>query len=90
MQALQELWRAAGLEAIETRVIRIPVAFADFDDYWDSMSGPVGPIGKTIAELSPQARSELRARLKEAASVTADGRIVYEACANAIKGRKPS
>ena len=90
MQALEALWRAAGLTAIETRVIRIPVVFADFEDYWGSMSGPVGPIGKTIAELSPQAREQLRERLKETASVTADGRIVYEACANAIKGRKPS
>jgi hypothetical protein len=29
-------WEMAWFEAIETRVIRIPVRYADFDDFWDS------------------------------------------------------
>lgn len=38
-------WEQAGLAAVETRVIRIRVSFADFDDFWDSMNSPVGPAG---------------------------------------------
>ena len=87
LQALQELWRSAGLNEIETRVIRIPVAFADFDEFWDSISVPVGPAGKAIAEMSPDTLERLRAGLRKQVSIMSDGRVFYEACANAIKGR---
>src|SRR5450759_1097885 len=33
--------KKAGLEAIDTRVIRISVAFADFEDFWNSNTVPV-------------------------------------------------
>ena len=36
LEAMHGFWEMAGLEAIETRVIRIPVRYADFDDFWDS------------------------------------------------------
>jgi SAM-dependent methyltransferase len=85
--ALQALWRHAGLEAIETRVIRIPVAYRDFDDFWDSNSVPVGPHGKAIQAMPPAAREQVRERLREQLHVGADGRIVYESFANAVKGR---
>jgi hypothetical protein len=79
-------WEMAGLEAIETRIIRIPVAFADFDDFWDSNTVPVGPQGKVIAGTSPDARNQLRTRLQEELPVAADGRIFYESFANAVRG----
>ena len=77
----------AGLEAIETRVIRIPVRYADFDDFWDSNTVPVGPQGKVIAGMSSGERKQLRARLREHLPATSDGSIVYESFANAVKGR---
>jgi SAM-dependent methyltransferase len=49
LEAMHGFWEMAGLEAIETRVIRIPVRYADFDDFWDSNTVPVGPQGKVIA-----------------------------------------
>jgi hypothetical protein len=64
-QAMRGFWEMAGLEAIETRVIRIPVTFADFDDFRDSNAVPVGPQGKAIAGMSPGARDQLRTRLRE-------------------------
>ena len=79
----------AGLEAIETRVIRIPVRYADFDDFWDSNTVPVGPQGKVIAGMSPGELEQLRMRLREHLPATSDGRIVYESFANAVKGRVP-
>lgn len=86
-QVLQELWGFAGFRDIEIRVIRIPVTFADFDEFWGSISAPVGPAGKAIAEMSPDMLGRLRATMKEQATLTADGQVVYEACANAIKGK---
>lgn len=86
-EAMQEFWEKAGLQAVEMRVIRIPVEFTNFDDFWDSTTVPVGPQGKAIAALRPDAREKLRARLREQLPIAADGRIAYEAFANAVKGR---
>lgn len=85
-EAMQALWNDAGLKSIETRIIRIPVVYADFDDFWNSNSVPVGPQGKAIQDMAPGAREQLRARVRERFRVV-DGRIAYEAFANAIKGR---
>jgi ubiquinone/menaquinone biosynthesis C-methylase UbiE len=85
--AMQALWHAAGLTSIETRVIRIPVVYADFDDFWNSNSVPVGPQGKAIANMAPDAREELRARLRKQVAPAPGGRIAYESFANAVKGR---
>lgn len=87
---MHDFFARAGLEQIETRVIRIPTVFADFDDFWDSSTVPVGPQGKHIAAMSPAAREELRARLRERVTATPDGRIVYDSVANAAKGRVPA
>jgi SAM-dependent methyltransferase len=85
--AMQALWKDAGLESIETQVIRIPVMYSDFDDFWDSNTVPVGPQGKAIQEMSQTVRAQLRARLREQLPVGPDGRIAYTSFANAVKGR---
>lgn len=85
--AMRALWKDAELQSIETRVIRIPIVYADFDDFWNSNSVPVGPQGKAIANMAPEAREQLRGQVREQLHATADGRIAYEAFANAVKGR---
>ena len=87
---MRELWHAARLEAIDTRPIRIPVVYSDFDDLWASHDVPVGPLGKFISAMSPAAKEQLRTRLREQLPAGPDGRITYEACANAVKGRVPA
>ena len=87
--ALEQTWRAAGLTDIETRTIQISVEFADFGEFWDSMTVPVGPAGKAIAQMSPDQVENLRAILRQRLPAASDGRVVYPAVANAIKGRKP-
>ena len=57
---MQSLWEKVGLEAVDTRVIRIPTAYSDFDDFWDSNVVPIGPQGKIIAGMSASDREELR------------------------------
>jgi hypothetical protein len=89
LEAMRGFCETAGLEAVETRVIRIPVRYADFDDFWDSNTVPVGPQGKVIAGMSPGEREQLRVRLRKHLPATSDGRIVYESFANAAKGRMP-
>jgi hypothetical protein len=85
--SMRALWEDAGLESIESRVIRIPVVYSDFDDFWDANSVPAGASGKTIHDMSPTVRQQIRARVREQLLVGADGRIAYEAIANAVKGR---
>jgi SAM-dependent methyltransferase len=86
LPALLKLWRGAGLKEVETLVINIPVEFADFDEFWGSISAPVGPAGKAIAEMRPEVLDQLRTLLQKQVPIQKDGRVVYQACANAIKG----
>ncbi len=88
-EAMEDLWKKAGLESIVTRVIRIPVVYSDFDDFWNSNTVLIGPQGKLIASMSASEREQLRAELRDHLPSTSDGRIVYESFANAVKGRVP-
>jgi len=88
--ALEEFWRKAGFVEIGTRTIKILVEFTDFDEFWGSLSVPVGTLGKAIAQMTPDSLKRLRRTLQERTPTAADGRVVYEAHANAIKGRKPA
>jgi SAM-dependent methyltransferase len=86
---MRAIWQQAGITSLDMQVIRIQVAFSSFDDFWDSNSVPVGPAGKALADLTPDMREKLKARLREQLPVAADGSIAYEAFANAVKGRAP-
>jgi hypothetical protein len=88
--AMAGLWKNAGLEFVETQVIRIPTVYSGFDDFWDANTVPIGPQGKIIARMSANAREELRTRLRDHLTVSLDGRIVHDAFANAVKGRVPA
>ena len=86
---MQAFWQAAGLQSVETQVIRIPVAYYSFDDFCESNIVPIGPSGQLISALSPGEIEQLKARLRAQLPIAADGRIAYEAFANAVKGRVP-
>lgn len=90
LEHLDALWQQAGLESIETRVIRIPIEFANFEDWWDTHSASGGPAAAVISKLPAPDRERLRARVEETVPKAADGRITYSAHANAIKGRVPA
>ncbi len=84
---MREFWERAGLEAIETCEIRIAVGYSDFDDFWNSNTVPIGPQGKIIQNMAESLREQLRERLSASLPRAADGSIVYESYANAVKGR---
>ncbi len=50
----------------------------------------MGPLSKSIMNLSVDAKEELYARLKRTLPQTVDGRITYECFANAVKGIRPA
>jgi SAM-dependent methyltransferase len=86
---MQTLWEGAGLQGVETRVIRITVDYASFDDFCASNLVPIGPSGQVIAKMSPAETEQLKAHLHAHLPIAADGSIAYEAFANAVKGRVP-
>jgi ubiquinone/menaquinone biosynthesis C-methylase UbiE len=90
MEAMQELWRKAGLTPVDSCVIRISITYSNFDDFWESYAQPIGPIGVLINSLSPAGKEQMRARAREQLPTAADGSVTYEAFANAVKGRVPA
>ena len=88
-EVMQRLWQDAGLQEIETRQIRIPITYSSFEDFCESNLVPIGPAGQVLKAMSPSEIVQLKDRLREILPIAADGRIAYEAFANAIKGKLP-
>jgi ubiquinone/menaquinone biosynthesis C-methylase UbiE len=61
MDALRDLWTAAGLDAIETREITVQRTFDDFDDFWTAnlLNPRVGP---TVAAMTSGDVKRLKAQ----------------------------
>ena len=86
LDAMQALWRDAGLVHIETRVIDVQRTFASFESFWEiAQTGP--RIAPKIGAMSAGDAALLKARLRARLTPDAEGRITYGARANAIKGR---
>lgn len=87
-EALEALWKDAGLEEVSTCRIDVERSFTDFDDFWGSIS--VAPtLGATLDSLKPDVLASLKGRVRANLSEDAQGRIVHRAWANAVKGRVP-
>jgi ubiquinone/menaquinone biosynthesis C-methylase UbiE len=88
-QSLEELWRRAGLEEIETGPLVVETTYADFDDLWEPLTLGVGPAGSYCASLEPNRRAALRdglfARLGSPA-----GPFTLSARAWAVRGARPA
>ena len=88
LEAMQELWSGAGLEAVETRPITVQRTYAGFDDYWATILG--GPsIAPKLATMSAADLAQLRERMRARLPADAAGRISCSARAHAVKGRVP-
>jgi SAM-dependent methyltransferase len=83
----RDLWTAAGLVDVETRVLEVQRTFANLDEYWSIVQG--GPsVGATLKALSAGDSGLLRERLSERLPADGAGKITYSARANAVRGRK--
>ncbi|HET7077112.1 MAG TPA: class I SAM-dependent methyltransferase [Chloroflexia bacterium] len=87
-EPLADLWRAVGLEAVETRAIDVPTRFCDFDDYWTPFLGGQGTVPGYVMSLSEERRAVLREHLRTRLPVAAGGAIALTARAWAVRGRR--
>ena len=88
MEALRDLWKGAGLEAVETREITVRRTFADFDDLWMiNLKAPA--LGPTVAAMELADVETLKRRVRARLPADTEGRITYGARAHAIKGHVP-
>jgi ubiquinone/menaquinone biosynthesis C-methylase UbiE len=87
--ALQGLWKEAGLAEIATTEIAVQRTFSDFQDFWATslLGSSVGPV---VAALSRGDVDLLKTRVRGRLQADAAGRIICGARANAIKGRVPT
>jgi len=85
-ETLRELWRTAGLEAIETREITVQRSFTGFEDFW-TISLLSASIGAAIAAMAASDVAQLKARVQARLPADASGRITCGGRANAVKGR---
>src|SRR4029079_3855834 len=85
-QPLADLFRTAGLRAVEVRAIDIATDFHDFDDYWSPFLGGQGPAPSYAMSLSEEQRAALRERLRQSLPTALDGSIPLVARAWAIRG----
>lgn len=86
MDAMDALWRAAGLVDVSTMRIDITVTYADFDDFWVANTAIGNSVANAVKALSEADVEQLKGRLREILPTGDGGGIAYGAFANAVKG----
>jgi ubiquinone/menaquinone biosynthesis C-methylase UbiE len=90
LEALHPLFKAAGLEQLETRTINVCLAYSNFQDFWQAQTPSYAPTTKIIATMKDSERKRLMRAVQSALPTGPNGSIEYCARANAIKARAPS
>jgi len=89
LDGMLKLWRDIGLDAVEGHRIDFEVSFADFDDFWQSNTGPGSPVAPLLRTIPAADVEQVRNRLRRSLPQDGTGRIRYGAPANAVKGLVP-
>ncbi|MEJ2108635.1 MAG: class I SAM-dependent methyltransferase [Acidobacteriota bacterium] len=89
LNALEQLFKAAGMNDVKSAGIEIPVFFETFSDYWQPFLGGTGPAPIYVASLDSEKRAELQYRLKNRLMVGIKGGITLVARAWAVRGTVP-
>ncbi|HXV10825.1 MAG TPA: class I SAM-dependent methyltransferase [Burkholderiales bacterium] len=89
LEMLRALFKEAGLERIETRIIDVCLAYKDFDDFWKAQTPSYVPTTKVIASMTESDRTRLMRAVRDQLPTAPEGVIEYFARANAIKARVP-
>jgi len=84
--SLRSLLENEGLCGVEVEALDVVTRFADFDDYWNPFLMGQGPAPGFVGALKPEAREELRERLRMRLPEEADGSINLIARAWAVRG----
>ncbi len=86
-ERLAALFRAAGLQDVQSRPIEVPTVFRDFDDYWTPFLSGQAPAPAYCVSLPEAGRARLRERLRETLPFETDGSLRLKARAWAVRGR---
>jgi hypothetical protein len=87
---LSAMWRDVGFEDIQEDVLIVRFDYANFQDLWTSFAEGDGPPRQFIDGLPPEARDELKTKLRIAfLSGADDGRRSFLAGALACRGVVP-
>ncbi len=86
--ALEALFRAAGLTAVESCALEVPTHFRSFDEYWAPFLGGQGPAPGYAMSLAEPDRVVLRDRIRARLPAAADGSIELRARAWGVRGTK--
>jgi SAM-dependent methyltransferase len=87
-QALEELFRATGLQRVQSQAIDVLTRFHDFSDYWQPFLGGQGPAPGYAMSLDEDKRGQLRDRLHAQLPRAQDGSIELVARAWAVCGTR--
>lgn len=88
LEDLEALWREAGFEAVETRVIEVEREFSSFEDFWTTVRAAPS-VGPLFAELDREESAQLRRRVRAELWGEAEGSRRIGARANAVRGFSP-
>ena len=87
IEALQDLWKGAGLESVEAREITVRRTYAGFDEFW-SINSKSPSMAPTIAAMPSGDVEGLKARVRAQLSADAGGRVTLIGRAHAVRGRR--
>jgi ubiquinone/menaquinone biosynthesis C-methylase UbiE len=90
VERLNELFRAASLDQIATRMIEINVTYPDFDTYWSGQTALANTVVQYLREMTATDVEKVKAHLRERLTTDGGGRIAYKARASAAKGQVPN
>jgi SAM-dependent methyltransferase len=84
--ALESLFRGAGLADVVSGAIEIPTRFSTFAEYWRPFLGGTGPAPSYVAGLDTPQREALATRLERSLPREPDGAISLVARAWVVRG----
>jgi hypothetical protein len=85
-EALERLFRGAGLRRVRVEPVWLRTVFAGFEDYWQPLLTGDGPAPAYVATLDEDHRDALCRRLKQALPGGTHGRISLLARSWAVRG----
>jgi SAM-dependent methyltransferase len=84
--ALDALFRGAGLGHVVCEAIEIPTRFSSFSELWTPFLGGTGPAPSYVASLEPRQRETLARHFEDSLPREPDGAICLAARAWAVRG----
>ena len=89
IEAMRDLWKAAGFDRVETREIAVQRSFADFEEYWTIAATGAPGLSAALAMTAPADVERIKRGARTRLTPDISGKITCSARVNAVKGRLP-